>query len=280
MPELPEVETVRRGLAPVMQNARIGHVHLGRPNLRFPFAPHFAERLSGVTIGLLRRRAKFLLVELSNGQTLLCHLGMSGRFSIVAKGDAPPPDTNPRHDHVIFTLHEGTRIIYNDPRRFGFMDLVPTHGLENSRFLKNLGPEPLGNRFNGAHLGTAFSGRKTPVKTALLDQRTVAGLGNIYVCEALFEARIHPKTLAMRIAPARLDALANAVRRILRTAIEAGGSTLRDYAAADGALGYFQHAFQVYGREGEACLRAGCPGTIRRVVQGGRSSFYCPHCQH
>jgi len=279
MPELPEVETVRRGLAPAMEGAQIVAARINRPDLRFAFPARFCARLEGTKVLALRRRAKFLLTELDSGETLIAHLGMSGRFSVIAPG-GPKPDTNPAHDHVILAMSTGLRIVYNDPRRFGFMDLVATHALDKNRFLAALGPEPLGNAFGAPSLARQFARSQRPVKAALLDQRVVAGMGNIYVCEALHRAGIHPAVKTGRIGAVRLERLAGAIRSVITEAIEAGGSTLRDYAAADGALGYFQHRFAVYGRANEACLRPGCDGVIRRMVQSGRSSFYCPHCQH
>ncbi len=279
MPELPEVETVRTGLAPVMEGVKISAAKINRPNLRFAFPPDFCQRITGANVLRLHRRAKYLLIGLSTDETLIAHLGMSGRFSIIAPGAEPPADTNPAHDHVIFSLSNQHRIIYNDPRRFGFMDLAPSHALEANRFLAGLGPEPLGNHFSSQWLKEILAGKSQNIKAALLDQRIVAGLGNIYVCEALFRAAIHPKTLAKRISEQRLDKLVSTVRDVIAKAIEAGGSTLRDYAAADGALGYFQHRFAVYGRENQPCLNENCTSTIKRIVQSGRSSFYCPHCQ-
>ncbi|MDQ7019158.1 MAG: bifunctional DNA-formamidopyrimidine glycosylase/DNA-(apurinic or apyrimidinic site) lyase [Robiginitomaculum sp.] len=279
MPELPEVETVRSGLAPVMEGQTIRRANINRPNLRFAFPHGFCARLTGAEIMQVRRRAKYLLIDLSRGETLIAHLGMSGRFSIVPPGEDPPPDTKAAHDHVEWHLSNDHRILYNDPRRFGFMDLCKSTALAESKFLAGLGPEPLGNGFSSAWLTEQFSGKSRPVKSALLDQHVVAGLGNIYVCEALFRAGIHPKTLVRSIGTKRRDRLLVCIREVIAEAIKAGGSTLRDYAAVDGALGYFQHRFSVYGREGEPCAHAACPGTVRRIVQSGRSSFYCPRCQ-
>ncbi|KAA5802432.1 bifunctional DNA-formamidopyrimidine glycosylase/DNA-(apurinic or apyrimidinic site) lyase [Alkalicaulis satelles] len=285
MPELPEVETVRRGLAPAMEGRRIASVRLNRPDLRFPFPEGFAERLAGARVTRLDRRAKYLLVRLSTGDTVLMHLGMSGRFSIRTRQDAPhkpgafayAPPADPRHDHAVITLEDGVEVIYNDPRRFGFMTLFETAGEARQPYLKDLGPEPHSNLFSGAYLSEAFAGRRAPVKAALLDQRVVAGLGNIYVCEALWRARISPRRTCASVAGARAERLAGAVRAVISEAIEAGGSTLRDYAGADGAMGYFQHSFDVYGREGEPCA---CGKTrICRILQSSRSSFYCPLCQ-
>ena len=285
MPELPEVETVRRGLVPAMEGRRIEAVRLARPDLRFPFPGGFAQRLTGARVTRMDRRAKYLLARLDTGETLLMHLGMSGRFSIHAGTGAAAkpgafvyaPPADPRHDHVVFGIEGGIEVTYNDPRRFGFMTLFDTAGEEAQPFLKSLGPEPDSNRFSGACLSEAFAGRRSPVKAGLLDQSVVAGLGNIYVCEALWRARISPKRLCASIPGARAERLAAAVRSVIAEAIEAGGSTLRDYAGADGAMGYFQHSFDVYGREGEACRR-GC-GPVIRIVQSGRSTFHCPACQ-
>lgn len=282
MPELPEVETVRRGLAPVMEGQVIAQADVNRPDLRWPFPPRMAERLTGARIGSLRRRSKYLLADLDRGETLLIHLGMSGRMLVsgdplgVFVHDHPAPQ---KHDHVVLNMENGARITFNDPRRFGAMDLLPTATAEDHKLLRVLGPEPLGNAFNEAHLIAAFKGRNTPVKAALLDQRIIAGLGNIYVCEALFRAGISPKRKAGQIAPARVAALVPVIREVLGAAIAAGGSSLRDFRQADGELGYFQHSFYVYGREGEPCRTPSCSSVIRRIVQSGRSSFYCPTCQ-
>lgn len=282
MPELPEVETVRRGLEPILAGRRILRVQVNRPDLRWPFPPRMAERLAGRRVQGLRRRSKYILADLDGGETLLVHLGMSGRI-LVSGGplgqfvhDHPAPE---RHDHVVFDIEGGARVTFNDPRRFGAMDLFATAAAEAHPLLARLGPEPLGNSFHEAYLTAALKGRGTPVKAALLDQRIVAGLGNIYVCEALYRARISPRRRAGAISAARLAALVVAIRNVLADAIAAGGSSLRDYRRADGELGYFQHSFDVYGREGAPCRTAGCDGTVRRVVQAGRSSFYCASCQ-
>lgn len=286
MPELPEVETVRRGLAPVLEGRRIERVEARRPDLRFALPERFTDRLAGAAVTVLNRRAKYLVAALDTGEALIMHLGMSGRFSVAdGKGqlsfDSYVYDTgaDPKHDHIVLHIEGGTRVIYNDPRRFGFMDIVPLEGLEGCRHFKAMGPEPLGNGFNEAVLEAAFKGRKTPVKAALLDQANVAGLGNIYVCEALFRAGISPFSLAGEIASDRLAPLASAIREVLAEAIEAGGSTLRDFAAADGSLGGFQERFDVYGREGEPCRCGSAQGIVARAVQSGRSTFYCPACQ-
>jgi formamidopyrimidine-DNA glycosylase len=285
MPELPEVETVRRGLEPVLAGARLKRVIANRADLRFPLPANFAERLEGARIDSLARRAKYLLAALDTGETLAMHLGMSGRFTIVEAARQPgdfyystPPD--PIHTHVVFETEAGGRVEYNDPRRFGYMDLIPTKDLASYKLFADLGPEPLGNEFNAGSLAAAFRGRKQNVKATLLDQRVVAGLGNIYVCEALHRAGISPRRAAGRVTAAQRENLARAVRAVLGEAIEAGGSSLKDYARADGALGYFQHRFRVYGREGQACQTKECGGVIRRLAQAGRSTFYCPRCQH
>ncbi|MGB3690023.1 MAG: bifunctional DNA-formamidopyrimidine glycosylase/DNA-(apurinic or apyrimidinic site) lyase [Jannaschia helgolandensis] len=287
MPELPEVETVRRGLAPALDGARLARVDVNRPDLRWPFPDRMADRLRGATIRALGRRSKFLLLHLDTGETLIVHLGMSGRM-VVDDLSAPTgiqPGTfrrdagwHPQHDHVVFHT-DRHRVTFNDARRFGAMDLWPTDDLENHRLIAKLGPEPLGNTFNDAHLIAAFRGRNTPVKSALLDQRIVAGLGNIYVSEALHRAGIAPKRRAGRIAAPRVAALVPIIRDVLDEAIRAGGSSLRDHRQADGTLGYFQHSFRVYDREGLPCPTPGCDGAIRRIVQSGRSSFFCGVCQ-
>ncbi|MDU8910979.1 bifunctional DNA-formamidopyrimidine glycosylase/DNA-(apurinic or apyrimidinic site) lyase [Aestuariicoccus sp. MJ-SS9] len=282
MPELPEVETVRRGLTPAMEGEVIARADVNRPDLRWPFPENMAERLTGKRVLRLRRRSKYILGDLSSGETLLIHLGMSGRMLISGDPlgqfvhDHPAPE---KHDHVVFHMANGARVTFNDPRRFGAMDLMPTDGAEAHPLLAALGPEPLGNAFSESHLVAALKGRNTPVKSALLDQKIVAGLGNIYVCESLFRARIHPARKAGRISAARAGALVPIIRQVLTEAIDAGGSSLRDFRQADGELGYFQHNFDVYGREGAPCRTPGCTDTVRRIVQSGRSSFYCPTCQ-
>ncbi len=277
MPELPEVETVRRGLEPVMVGAKFLKVQQRRPNLRFPFPARFEKRLTGTGILTLGRRAKYLVAGLSSGESLLMHLGMTGKFSIFGPDDTPvAPD---RHDHVVFTLSGGYTVIYNDPRRFGFMDIIPEGELETSGHLAGIGLEPLGNALSGPVIETLFHNRKTPLKAALLDQRLIAGLGNIYVCEALFRSGLHPERMAGSISTGEAERLAINIVDVLNEAIAAGGSTLRDYAHTDGSLGYFQHAFKVYDREGESCLTPGCHGHIGRIVQSGRSTFLCPVCQ-
>lgn len=286
MPELPEVETVRGGLAPVLEGQRLARVEARRPDLRFPFPENFVQELTGARITKLERRAKYLLARLDREDTLVMHLGMSGRFEIARpEGAVRPghfhyaPDPDPKHAHVVFETEAGSRITYYDPRRFGFMGLVNTATLDLHPWFAGMGPEPLSADFDLAHLKHAFAGRKQGPKTLLLDQRLVAGLGNIYVCEALHRARISPFRPAGRISAARLESLVEAVKQVLAEAIAAGGSTLRDFAQADGALGYFQHRFRVYDREGRPCPNEGCAGVIARKAQAGRSTFYCPVCQ-
>jgi formamidopyrimidine-DNA glycosylase len=290
MPELPEVETVRLGLAPVLEHHRITRAETRRGDLRVPFPPHFAERLSGRAVQRLFRRAKYLLADLDSGESLVMHLGMSGRFSVYAKGrelrlgnyiyePARPDAGHGAHDHVIIETDAPAEIVFTDHRRFGLMLLVDTASLVTHPLFNGLGPEPLSRAFTAKFLEDALRGRRTPTKAALLDQRTVAGLGNIYVCEALYCAGISPKRMASTIRGDRAAALVRAIRSVLRDAIKAGGSSLRDYAHTDGALGEFQHRFAVYGRENAPCTRAGCTGKIKRIIQSGRSSFYCPGCQ-
>jgi formamidopyrimidine-DNA glycosylase len=291
MPELPEVETVRRGLAPVMEGAVIEKVEQRRGDLRLPFPRGFARRLAGRRITGLGRRAKYITVDLDDGSVLVIHLGMSGSFRIesAAGGKVAGRFYHPRsalraHDHVVFHLSSGATVIFNDPRRFGLMDLIPRADLHASKHFAALGLEPLGNELGGAALARLFAGRKAPLKAALMDQRLIAGLGNIYVCEALWRARLSPDRRAGTIAtPAAkpkptAEALAKAIRDVLEAAIKAGGSSLRDHRQANGELGYFQHEFAVYGREGEPCLRED-GGVVRRKVHSGRSTFYCPVCQ-
>jgi formamidopyrimidine-DNA glycosylase len=282
MPELPEVETVRRGLAPVMEGQVIARATLNRADLRWPFPPGMAERLTRARVLALRRRSKYLLADLDRGETLLVHLGMSGRMLVSGAlvgqfvHDHPAPE---KHDHVILDMAGGARITFNDPRRFGAMDLMETASAEAHPLLARIGPEPLGNGFHEGHLAARLAGRRTSVKAALLDQRIVAGLGNIYVCEALYRAGISPRRQAGNLGPRRIARLVPAIRDVLTDAIAAGGSSLRDYRQADGELGYFQHAFDVYGREGAPCRTAACEARITRIVQSARSSFYCPRCQ-
>src|SRR5690242_17800467 len=287
MPELPEVETVRRGLAPAMEGARFAKVEVRRGDLRWPLPKGFAQRLHGTTVEGLGRRAKYLLADLSSGDVLLMHLGMSGSFR-VGKDAAPGKHYHERskstaHDHIVFHMSNGATVTFNDPRRFGSMKLVPRARIEREPLLRALGPEPLGNEFDAAMLAKACARKKTSLKAALSDQRVVAGLGNIYVCEALFRARLSPKRRASTIADrngqpnARAEALVEAIRAVLNDAIRAGGSSLRDHRRADGSLGDFQHNFSVYDREGKPCPN--CKGTVKRIVQQGRSTFFCPGCQ-
>jgi formamidopyrimidine-DNA glycosylase len=292
MPELPEVETVRRGLAPVVEGARFEHVDARRGDLRFPLPKDFMKRVEGETCIGLGRRAKYLLADLSSGEVLLMHLGMSGSFHVFRGGDEQATaryhherERHVKHDHVVFRMSNGVIVTFNDPRRFGFMKLVPRASLDQEPHLRALGPEPLGNEFDAAMLAGACKGKKTSLKAALSDQRVVAGLGNIYVCEALHRARLSPKRRASTIA-ARSGApndhaarLVEGIRAVLHDAIKAGGSSLRDHKRTDGELGMFQHNFRVYDREGDGCPTPGCKGTIRRIVQTGRSTFFCPVCQ-
>ena len=286
MPELPEVETVRRGLAPVLEGRRLSRVEARRADLRFPFPEGFVQRLTGATIQRLDRRAKYLMGELDRGETLVMHLGMSGRFEIARPEGTIRPgefvyaqDPDPKHAHVVFETEAGGRVTYYDPRRFGYMGLIETAKIGEHPWFAGLGPEPLSAAFNADGLKAAFANRKQGPKTLLLDQRVVAGLGNIYVCEALNRARISPFKPAGSIPAKKLPGLVAIIREVLGEAIAAGGSTLRDYASADGALGYFQHRFRAYGREGQPCLNDACKGVITREVQAGRSTFFCPVCQ-
>lgn len=293
MPELPEVETVRRGLEPVLVGARLAAVEARRPDLRAPLPANFVRRLTGRRVESLGRRAKYLVADLDDGTVLVMHLGMSGSFRVehgAGSTTTPgrfhhPPGRNGAHDNVVFSTDRGAVVTYNDPRRFGLMTLVPRRDLDGHPLFRDLGIEPLGNELDGAVLARLLAGKKTSLKAALLDQRLVAGLGNIYVCEALFRARLSPlreaATLASRNGGATPASrrLAAAIRAVLEEAIAAGGSSLRDHRRTDGALGEFQHSFRVYGREGEPCPGGGCRGVVRRIVQNGRSTFYCPSCQ-
>jgi len=285
MPELPEVETIRRGLAPALEGQSIAKVTLNRPDLRFPLPKAMKKRLEGAMIGALGRRAKYLLMPLDRAETLIIHLGMSGRMLIEAEETDQPGAFHhditrlKQHDHVILTLKSGARLIYNDPRRFGFMLLEKTDSLDEHPAFAGLGPEPLGNHCHAQGLHDALLLKKTPLKSALLDQRVIAGLGNIYVCEALNRAFLSPFRIANTLALHEVEALLAAIRAVLEAAIIAGGSTLRDYRREDGALGYFQHDFRVYDREGHACRNLDCKGVISRAVQAGRSSFFCATCQ-
>jgi formamidopyrimidine-DNA glycosylase len=288
MPELPEVETVRRGLAPIFEGSSIFEVELRRADLRFPFPPNFRARLTGRRVATLRRRAKYLVAELDNGEALIMHLGMSGSFRIDA---APPsgdfhlsPSKHPAHDHVVFNFESGARVTYNDPRRFGFMLLLAAKEISAHPLFAKLGMEPLDPAMSAAALARILQGRATPLKAALLDQKNIAGLGNIYVCEALHRARLSPLRIAGSLAAAgeplkALERLSTSIKAVLTEAIEAGGSSLRDHRQTDGSLGYFQHNFRVYDRENAPCPTRGCKGLVARVTQAGRSTFYCPACQ-
>ncbi len=282
MPELPEVETVRAGLAPAMEGRVIARATVNRPDLRFPLPERMADRLTGVRVEKLHRRSKYILADLSSGETLLIHLGMSGRMIVsgamlgVFHHDHPAPA---KHDHVVLDMEGGARITFNDARRFGAMDLMPTAQAPRHKLLAGLGPEPLGNGFHEEYLAARLSGRAMPVKAALLDQRIVAGLGNIYVAEALFRAGVDPRRTAGGLSLEEITRLVPVIRDVLGEAIAAGGSSLRDYRQADGELGYFQHSFRVYDRAGQACSTPGCQGEIIRIVQSGRSTFFCPICQ-
>ena len=301
MPELPEVETVRLGLQPVMEGFRLTDVETRRGDLRVPFPKDFVGRTKGRKVKALRRRAKYILADLDSGETLVVHLGMSGRMSVYAQGKqrrigsyvydkAPEGAGSGKHDHVVFETDAPARIIFNDHRRFGLMALVNTERLEEDKLFKDIGIEPLSDGFNTAYLAKALDGKKTPIKSALLDQRLIAGLGNIYVCEALFRAHISPKRLAGSIKKEKLPPLVTAIKKVLKDAIAAGGSTLRDHAQATGDPGNFQHHFLAYGRDGKPCKntassseavghKKACKGTVKRIVQAGRSTFYCPQCQ-
>ncbi|MBR2657861.1 MAG: bifunctional DNA-formamidopyrimidine glycosylase/DNA-(apurinic or apyrimidinic site) lyase [Loktanella sp.] len=282
MPELPEVETVKAGIAPAMTGKVIVQADVNRPDLRWPFPDNMADRLTGRRVLGLRRRSKYILVDLDSGETLLIHLGMSGRMLVsgASQGAFYRPHPAPaKHDHVVLHMEGGARITFNDARRFGAMDLMPTAAQEDHWLIRDIGPEPLGNTFHEDYLIDRFKGRNTPIKSALLDQRIVAGLGNIYVCEVLFRAGINPRRKAGQISARRVAALVPLIREVLQEAIAAGGSSLRDYRQSDGELGYFQHGFQVYDREGAACVTDGCGKPIQRIVQSGRSSFFCAQCQ-
>ena len=292
MPELPEVETVRRGLQPVMEGKRIVKAEARRKDLRFPFQKDFVARLTGQTVTSLGRRAKYLMADLASGDVLLMHLGMSGSFRVIEGEDTKTPGKfhHPRsgdraHDHVVFHMSSGAAIVFNDPRRFGYMKIIARRALDDEPLLSGLGPEPLGNEFDAAMLARSCASKKTSLKAALLDQRVVAGLGNIYVCEALFRSLLSPRRLAATLATKKAEPtdhakrLVDAIHAVLNQAIKAGGSSLRDHRQTSGELGYFQHSFQVYDREGEKCQTAGGSGIVRRFTQNGRSTFWCPKCQ-
>jgi formamidopyrimidine-DNA glycosylase len=298
MPELPEVETVRRGLQPAMEGAKILKAEARRKDLRFPFQKDFVARLEGQTVTGLGRRAKYLMADLASGDVLLMHLGMSGSFRVVAGDEKNTPGKfhHPRgedraHDHVVFHMSSGATVVFNDPRRFGYMKIFARDRIEDEPLLQGLGPEPLGNEFDAKMLARACANKKTSLKAALLDQRVVAGLGNIYVCEALFRAHLSPRRLAATLATKKTKGtpggdptdhakrLVGAIHAVLNQAIKAGGSSLRDHRQTSGELGYFQHSFQVYDREGKTCDSPGCGGIVRRFTQNGRSTFWCPKCQ-
>jgi len=292
MPELPEVETVRRGLQPVMEGAKILKAEARRKDLRFPFQKDFTARLTGQTVTGLGRRAKYLMADLTSGDVLLMHLGMSGSFRVLkgeessAPGEFHYPRSEDRaHDHVVFHMSSGASVVFNDPRRFGYMKIIARGELEDEPLLAGLGPEPLGNEFDADMLARACRGKKTSLKAALLDQRVVAGLGNIYVCEALYRAHLSPRRLAATLSTRKGETtdqarrLVQEIHTVLNQAIDAGGSSLRDHRQTSGELGYFQHSFQVYDREGAKCLTKRCGGTVRRFNQNGRSTFWCPKCQ-
>jgi formamidopyrimidine-DNA glycosylase len=287
MPELPEVEIVRRGLAPAFVGRVFQRVEQHRPDLRFPLPAHFPARLAGRKVERLERRGKYLLAHLSSGEVLLMHLGMTGSFTVLAAGGAKDATSRAHvlHDHLVFHMRGGETVTYNDPRRFGFMVLIAQDELDEHPLLHHLGVEPMGEAMTADYLAQRARGKKLALKPFLADQRIIAGLGNIYACEALFRARLSPLRRAATIADRqgrpndRARALVPAIRAVLADAIKAGGSSLRDYRQANGELGSFQHSFRVYGREGKRCLREGCGGTVRRIVQGGRSTFYCPRCQ-
>jgi formamidopyrimidine-DNA glycosylase len=292
MPELPEVETVRRGLQPVMEGSRIVKAEARRKDLRFPFQRDFVARLEGQIVTGLGRRAKYLLADLASGDVLLMHLGMSGSFRVIKDEEQNTPGKfhHPRaedraHDHVVFHMSSGAAVVFNDPRRFGYMKVIARKALEEEPLLRGLGPEPLGNEFDAAMLARSCANKKTSLKAALLDQRVVAGLGNIYVCEALYRSHLSPRRLAATLATRKAgptdhaQRLVAAIHAVLNQAIKAGGSSLRDHRQTSGELGYFQHSFQVYDREDEKCQTAGCGGTVKRFTQNGRSTFWCPKCQ-
>ena len=282
MPELPEVETVLRGISPILEGNQIDYAQVNRPDLRRPFPNNLAKRLKDRKINFLHRRSKYILIDLSGGETLIMHLGMSGRIMISQKvAGTFHHNTNhsQKHDHFILHLKDNHQLTFNDPRRFGVIDLLKTENLELSGMLSQIGPEPLSNSFNEAYFVSTMRLKKTNIKSALLDQRVVAGLGNIYVCEALFRAGISPKRQALRISHKKLSSLVPIIKEILLEAISSGGSSLRDFRNASGDLGYFQHSFDVYGREDQDCYNTECDSKIKRITQAGRPSFYCSNCQ-
>jgi formamidopyrimidine-DNA glycosylase len=289
MPELPEVETVMRGLEPVMMGQKIIYADIRRPDLRWPFPENMSQRLTGAKILRLHRRSKYILCDLDSGETLIIHLGMSGRMTIsrvenkledLLGNFQYKPSTPAKHDHVILDMIDGARISFNDARRFGAMDLIETKNLFNHKLIKSLGPEPLGNEFNPSYLHLKLKSKTATIKSALLDQKIVSGLGNIYACESLWRAGINPKQLSGKVSRKKIDVLVPIIRDVLQDAISAGGSSLKDHRQTNGDLGYFQHSFAVYGREGKKCSSSDCSELIKRIVQSGRSSFYCANCQN
>ncbi|MCK5373801.1 MAG: bifunctional DNA-formamidopyrimidine glycosylase/DNA-(apurinic or apyrimidinic site) lyase [Alphaproteobacteria bacterium] len=279
MPELPEVETVKKGIIPLLEGRRLFRVIQRRDKLRIPLPENFAERLTGRKIEQITRRAKYLLLHLDGAEILICHLGMSGKMTLKAAKDRVTPDVFEKHDHIILESDVHDLVIFNDPRRFGLMTLCKSEELDQHALFRNMGPEPLGNEFNAEYLFGKIEKRRSPIKTILLDQRVVVGLGNIYVCEVLFLAGISPEKMACDLGADELEKIVPIIRTVLQNAIAAGGSTLKDYARVDGELGYFQHEFKVYGREGESCANSSCDGEIKRIIQSNRSTFYCPSCQ-
>ena len=275
MPELPEVETVRRGLEGRIVGKRIAHAEARRPTLRIPLPENFAARMTGRRFERLERRGKYILAYLDDGAVLIIHLGMSGRITLQGAGAEPAG----RHDHVVFRMEDGTVATYNDPRRFGLMTMCREAEVDEHRLLASMGADPLGNEFNGPYLAARLKGKRTPIKAALLDQKIVAGLGNIYVCEALHISGLSPKRKAHTVGPARANALVDAIKTVLTHAISSGGSSLKDHRQTNGELGYFQHAFRIYGRKDKACKRCGSAHPVKRLIQSGRSTFYCSHCQ-
>ena len=290
MPELPEVETVKRGLQPAVEGRRFIYVEARRADLRIPFPEDFENRLTGRRVQKLWRRAKYIMADLDGGETLVIHLGMSGRIAVYTKGNGRGLGAfhyemvggeigRGKHDHVVFDTDAPARIVFTDHRRFGLMTIVETAALESHKLFRDIGVEPLSRQFDAEYLKEALRNKKTPIKSALLDQRVIAGLGNIYVCEALWRSCISPKRQAARVRAVQIDVLALAIKQVLREALRAGGSSLRDYRQTNGELGYFQKLFAAYDREGQSCMRRGCHGRIKRIAQSGRSTFYCPTCQ-
>ena len=278
MPELPEVETVRRGIAPILEGARFKSVCARRKDLRIAIPNDFSAALTGKKIMKVGRRSKYILLHMQDGPVVILHLGMSGKVTLCKLGEGTVPEIG-KHDHLVFETDGGVRMVYNDPRRFGLVTFADPDALEDHPMLASMGPEPLSNSFHAAYLSDKLTTRKSPIKNVLLDQKVIAGLGNIYVCEALLRARISPVKLACHLSENDVSLLVSVINDVIREAIEAGGSTLKDYAQVDGELGYFQHCFRAYGREDEVCLNDGCSGTIARITQSGRSTFYCPGCQ-